>query len=400
MLIVPRTPQIIAPVPLHEWRQPSARRTLSGIENRTWFAVNARTSDGVLWWRGWFEDRFEADAFLLALVRHLECGDPFPVEMRRAPLKASGPHTPVIQSWFRPRHDGEWRLEWANLPLLYEFRTYDFLTSPTGSNEIWNRPGNFTDADNIIHTLGSGASGGKISGSDDQKGTGGGGAAYNFINNFAPAATETYQIAAEIAASGPSSTTVAGVDGNPSWFGGTTLGGADVGSVGGTGGVTGIDAQNGGAGGLSASGVGSGNNGGNGGNISSLTFSGASGGGGAGGPNAAGSNAANITSGSGAGGAGDGGSGGAGGAAGQNNGGAGINIGGSGPGGGGGGNSGNGARISGGGGNYGGAGGGARASGTNNTTASASGQGIVIVEWEGGLSFPFKKAFFRHMIVR
>lgn len=229
-LVLPKTRRL-------EWREPSARRTLDGIENRTWFSLNAFTSDGVRFWRGWFEDYDDADAFMIALARHKCSGDIMPASIRRLPVASTYPHTFVVQSWWPARYEGEWRPEFKELPLSYQFLTQEFLTSPTGSNQTWNRPANFDQASSLFAAIGGGASGSSGFQTGNCNCTGGGGGSYGAITAFAAGATETYQIAtggAAVSRTAGSNGITAGNGGGDTWIGDTAFATADVGGEGGT----------------------------------------------------------------------------------------------------------------------------------------------------------------------
>src|SRR5689334_21016397 len=74
MLILPDRTQprarILMPVRPHEWRTPSLAqpKDVFGRENCTRFCITARLHDGHIAWRGWFDDRDDADAFFYAAI--------------------------------------------------------------------------------------------------------------------------------------------------------------------------------------------------------------------------------------------------------------------------------------------------------------------------------------------
>lgn len=371
MLILPDRHAPVGKILQPHWRKiwsPSQRACIYGIDNRTRFAVVARRShDKSIHWRGIFDDREDADAFLYALA----CGSLiYEHELWRLPQPG----------W----HPGVG----ADVDLYYEFVSQTALTANPGSNQTISLDPTWDNSNNTIDTIGGGASGGADSSGGHN--TGGGGGAWNHIANFLwTPFNQTYQIgtggAAAVSTGGAA---VNGNDGNNTWFGSITFGPSDVASVGGTHGVSGAGSQNGGAGGVGTSGRGtSNNNGGRGGNLTGASGTGASGGGGAAGLNAAGgaagdssSTAANTMT---AGGAGDGGSGGAGGGTGGGAGSPGNewSTAGVGSGGGGGGNSTGAANVTGAsGGNYGGGGGGARC-GSGTATSGAGIQGVIVLTW-------------------
>lgn len=304
-----------------QWREPSQRSGLHQIENRTWFACEARTSDGALFWRGWFEDRDEADEFLYRLIRHQLCGDDFPVEAMRSPVGPSYPHTFVTSSWYRARYEGEWRKEWRDLPLSYELVTVVFLTGTSSSNQTYNKPGDWTDSGSVIELVGGGGSGSAQSSTTASAyAIGGGAGAYVKITGFSfTGSTATYRLPGGV--SGVVATLGLRVDGNSGkdvWWNDTafpTTGTNKAGAKGGSFGDANSSAV--GPGGTAAASYASGGTTAkqSGGSASDGTVYFSSGGaGGAGGPNGAGADGAVETADNQAvaGGAGDNGSGGAG----------------------------------------------------------------------------------------
>lgn len=362
-------PRILLPVPKAEWRTPSRAQPKDcfGNENRTRFRLRARLHDGHVVWRGWFDDRDDADAFLTAIALGTLHQQP---DLWRLP-------TP---QWYPDLGER----------LSYDFATVTFLTSPTGSNQTYTSPSDWNNSNNNIQTLGSGGSGGVVvTTSGGKHVTGGGGGAWNKTTNLSFATpgttTATYRIAT--GATAASSTTFSvGNDGGDSWFNGTTLAASSVGSKGGLAGGAAAGSVSGGAGGTGLSGIGSSsNNGGRGGNLTGASGSGASGGGGAAGSTGAGNAGADSTSTStvytngGSGDAGSGGSSGTGSATVPTSGGDGTEWDGSHGSGGGGGGSGL-SSTPGNGGNY-GAGGGAMRLGSGTATSGAGIQGIIVVTY-------------------
>ena len=57
-------------MPMHKdaWRQPSQRQSIFGVENKVKFCITAVLNDGFVVWRGWFDDRSDADMFLFSIV--------------------------------------------------------------------------------------------------------------------------------------------------------------------------------------------------------------------------------------------------------------------------------------------------------------------------------------------
>lgn len=286
MIILPdRTiARVLPPVADREWRTPSQAqpKDAAGNENRTRFRLTARLHDGHVAWRGWFDDRDDADAFLWALAAgtlHIER------ELWRLPAP-----------WWHPDL-GE--------GLAYNFATVSFLTSPTGSNQTYNVPSDWNSSNNTVEVIGAGGGGAKSNTSGGAAGGGGGGAYSKQTNiSLTPGGTATYRIGSGGAVQTSSGT--AGNAGGDTWFNGATLGASSVGAKGGGGGP---GTSNGGA---ASSGVGSVKYSGGGGGARSLSGSG----GGTGGGGAAGLNGNGNTAGAGEtdpGGSGDAGFGGAGG---------------------------------------------------------------------------------------
>lgn len=230
---------VLLPQKRSEWRSPSHRWFPFEIENQRRFRLTARISDGKIVWRGWFDDREDADAFLEALGRHLVLDVPMPRELWRLPTPA---WHPGIAPW-----------------VTYDFATLDFITTTSASNQTYNVPADFNSLNNTIHVVSHGANGAS-------SGTSGGGGGYAAKANVSltPSGTATYRLRAANSGSGTT---------NASWFNGTSLAGSSVG----------IQGASGATGAPTTSGVGDTlNAGGNGGTGSSI--GGGGGGGGAAGP--------------------------------------------------------------------------------------------------------------------
>jgi hypothetical protein len=355
----------LVPVRQGEWREPSLAQPKDqfGNQNRTRFRLVARLNDGHVRWRGWFDSREDADAFLHALARHVVLGEPMPRSLWELPTPAwhpaIGPH------------------------VTYDFATVQTLTSGAGSNQSWTSQSDWNNSDNTIQAIGAGASGGATRGSVAHD-TGGGGGGCSGITNFAVDVPGTTTATWQVGVGGPqvsrtSNGSTVGTNGGDTWFNATTLAASSVGAKGGIGGAAGTGSRSGGAGGDAASGVGTTKtSGGRGGNLTGGSGGGGSGGGGAGGLNGDGSAGGDDSSTSSTktdGGAGDAGNGGAGGS---------FTGGSATPpnysGGGGGGASGVAATASAGG-NYGGGGGGANAASASTCRSGAGIQGIIILTY-------------------
>lgn len=390
MIILPQyEPKVLHRKPLHEWREPSQRSTLRGIESRVWFQLTARASDGLRFWRGWFEDWNDADAFLWALTLHQQAGTPIPPEIRRLPQSSNYPHTFIEQAWRPALYEGEWRPEWSDLPLIYEkLAVTTFMTSPTGSNQTWTSPSDWDNATNTIEGLGGGGSGAARQGAGGGA-TGGGGTAYTKIVGFTVASPGTTTATYRLGAGGTAPTdTNNGNIGGDTYFNDTVLPSPAVtdntklGSAGGGPGNAADGTPNGGSGAPTS--VCSGSTrfaGGRGGNKTSSSGQTGTGGGGAGGTTAAGSQGVdgtgNLSTNGGAGGTANGGT------AGASGGGAGgggtVWDASHGAGGGGGGNRSGVAAVDGGDGGLYGAGGGGGQGGGTPTHGGVGAQGILVV---------------------
>src|SRR5215472_3001634 len=187
-----------------EWDQPS-QRVGFGIPDQTRFRLTAFLDDGAIRWRGWFDDREDADAFLFAMA----CGSlHYERELWRLP-----------NPWWHPDL-GE--------GVHYDFATVTFLTSSPGTNVSWPVPSDYNSANNLAETVAGGGGGGS--------GTGGaGGGAYSAIANLTltPSGTATRRVG--VAGAGGVAGSGSGVTGGDSWFNGTTLANSSVGSKGGVG---------------------------------------------------------------------------------------------------------------------------------------------------------------------
>jgi len=278
---------------------PSQRKTLFGEANKTRFKITATLNDGYVVWRGWFDDRDDADAFLFAQATGSLIND-------------RGLWDLPNDTW-TPQHDFinvGWRPEFYP-DISYEFATQRFLTSTSASNQTDTVPSDWNSSNNTIEVIASGAGGIPADGTYGG-GVGGGGGGYSKATNVSltPGGSVTFFLQA----GGATSTS-----GSNCWYNGATIGASSVGATGGSAGTQSTGA--GGAGGTVS--VGSGYSGGAGGTRPS-TPNGGTGGGGAGGPGGTGA-AGGASANAGGGGGGNGG-GSAGSAASTNTGGAGGNA--------------------------------------------------------------------------
>ena len=360
--------RMLIPVAKNDWRVPSQAQPKDqfGNENVTQFRLIARLNDGYIVWRGWFDDREDAAAFLFALaVGSLE-------------------HEPAL--WDLPVPS--WCPGFGE-NISYEFATQVFVVSGTS----FNAPSDWNSTTNTIELIAGGASGANSVGTAGHF-TGGGGGAWAKLNNFAM--TPSASINCVIGAGGTSVTTSAvGNNGTDTWLNKTTNAAPTVVTNGGLakaglGGNTGTGSQNGGAGGASLSCVGNDHtSGGRGGNLTGASGTADSGGGGAAGASASGntgvdsSSTSNVATNGGQGDGVAGGTGGTGSAGTGGNGSPGTEWDGShGSGGGGGAGGPSGTTAAGGGGGLYGAGGGG-AVGTSGSTSGAGAQGIIVLTYTG-----------------
>ncbi len=149
LIVLPEAGQsrslVLMPVPEFSWRQASQRSSIYGIENQTRFRLTARADDGAIIWRGWFDDRDDADAFLYAMA-----------------VEGTIHLQPAL--WYLPTP------MWPNLEpgLLYDFATVTFITSSPGSNQSYSIPADWSTT-NTVEIIGGGGAASR---------TGGGGGAY------------------------------------------------------------------------------------------------------------------------------------------------------------------------------------------------------------------------------
>ncbi len=355
---IPKT-RLLMPVPNFQWKAPSQARQKDqfGKEDRTYFALTGRLNDGHIMWRGVFEDRNDADAFLFSMVT------------------GSLLHEPAL-----------WRLPTPSWnPALgenvsYQFATITVLTAGAGTIQTYTLPVDWDSTNNNVQCWAGGAGGARGTPGNAGRG-GGGGGAFSRRYNINLTTNASYLIGS--AGLGATSLSSPGGNGGPTWFVGTDLPSSTVGADGGLGGVV----ATGGSGGLASNCTGTTNfNGGTAGNGQAGNGAGG-GGGGAAGSGDVGGNGTNGASGNG----GNGGNGGisdtavAGGIGATASSGTGGNgnqyAGGYGSGGGGGGGSGS-PSIGGAGGTYGAGGGGGGTSSSSSSRGGDGTQGFMIITYE------------------
>lgn len=295
MIILPdrQTPRskLLLPMPRSSWAK-SQRACTYGIDNRVRFRLTARLADGHIAWRGFFDDRDDADAFLAALAKHLACGQRMPQEIVRLVSE-----TPIGGGWSRAL---------TEQLATYEFETLHFLTANPGTQQEWKVPAdwiapgapglwdellawsgspayftsgtsdtaptNWNSGNNAIEAIGGGGGGRTSTAGSPFAGGGGGGGEYRKAANvtLTPGGSVSYSIGSGGAGNN------AGTD---TTFNSTTVV-AKAGAAGGS--------ATGGAGGSGGTGSAANANGGTGGNQQPTNNGAGGGGGGAGGPNGAG----------------------------------------------------------------------------------------------------------------
>jgi hypothetical protein len=264
--------KFLLPLAKNKWITPSQAQPKSqmGHENKTRFRIQARLNDGFVIWKGWFDDREDFDAFLWSLVNKT-------LKFERELWDLCLPN---------------WSPDLGE-HLSYEFATVTFLTSPTGSNQTYNRPIDWNNSSNSIDCIGGGAGGGAGQ-AGTQQSTGGGGGGYSEINNLSLGSTATYQLGN--GGTGGQTSGASGGTGGDTWFNASTFALSSVGAKGGTAGSVAIIPDAGRQGGQASAGIGTLKySGGNSGGVPSGSFNGGSGGGGAAGPNGNGGNGGNTS---------------------------------------------------------------------------------------------------------
>lgn len=284
--------RFFSPVAKSEWRESSQaqKKDQLGNQDKTLFRVQARVNDGAIIWTGWFEDRFDADAFLFSVAT----GN---ILNERALWKLCYPewhpdicisaiyeyHALVFLSAY-PGEVQEWIVpsDWSAPGFSPYESLLAFSSSPTyvTSGTSDTVASNWNNSNNKVEGIGGG------NGNLNQTGINGGGSgggAYSLKSNISltPSGSVSYQvgIANGTAGSGTTptgntyfkdSSTLIAAGGSPATNSGSTgiggSGGTTANSVGDTlykGGDGGGSTNAGGGGGGAAGKNGAGNNGGN-----------------------------------------------------------------------------------------------------------------------------------------
>lgn len=176
IIIRPYEPKIYPVVPRSEWREPSLsmpRDQFGNPEWRTVFVISAKTMDGKVFWKGYFDDRDDADAFLYAGVTRT-------LRMERALHDLP---SPIWSPGFYPDE-----------LIIWHYAVTTYYTSGTSTTI----PSDWNNANNTITGIGGGGNGtaATFDGKSGAPGNGGGGAALSIISNqtYTPGATRTRQI--------------------------------------------------------------------------------------------------------------------------------------------------------------------------------------------------------------
>ena len=167
MIILSSEPKakLLVPQRRLEWDQPSAHGY--NIPNQTRFRLTARLNDGAIIWRGWFDDREDADQFLWSLLRGEIIYD--------------------RDIWRLP--NPQWHPDFGP-DLTYDFAIVTFLTV-AGSNRTYTKPTDWNNANNLVECVGGGGNGYSGQGVA-YGGGGGGGGAYSATPNLTLAGNTNY----------------------------------------------------------------------------------------------------------------------------------------------------------------------------------------------------------------
>lgn len=234
MIILSNQPKVLLPIPKWQWRSPSQAQPKDQFGNDvqiTRFSISARLNDGYEIWKGWFDDRDDADAFLYAAISGT-------LKQQPALWRLSSP------AWAPSFHTD----------VTFYFAVNIFLTSNTVSN--WIVPLDWNQQANKVQIVGAGGGGGSADSNNLQAGGGGGGAYATSSNlSYISAGNSVPHVAgAEGAAGvGTSGGSNNGGNGSISYFYSATT----IAAAGGSGGQGNYQGSSGGAGGKVAASYGS-----------------------------------------------------------------------------------------------------------------------------------------------
>lgn len=127
--------KILTPVPKKEWMSSSISRPRDQFGNetvKTKWVIHAISNDGRAIWSGWFEDREEFDAFLLAVFK--------------GTLKSEK------ALWDLPTPN--WQPYLGDI-ITYQFQTFVFLTG-AGTVNTFNVPSDYRSINSRVHCVGGG----------------------------------------------------------------------------------------------------------------------------------------------------------------------------------------------------------------------------------------------------
>lgn len=175
IILRPYEPKIFPVVPMSEWREPSLsmpRNQFGHPEWRTRFQVSAHIR-GEMVWRGWFDDRDDADAFLTAAV------------MRTLHIQRALCHLP----------DPIWSPGWyRDEDIVWQYAVTTYYTSGTS----WTVPSDWNNSSNEIIAIGGGGtasqSGGAKAPYTGTTGAGGGACSKAVNQTYTASASRTRQI--------------------------------------------------------------------------------------------------------------------------------------------------------------------------------------------------------------
>lgn len=179
--------KVLLPMKRRAWMRSSQEATFSGVPNQTRWRLTAKLDDGYIVWKGFFDDREDADEFLHAMAM------------------GTLEQQPYLWGLASPMWDPN-----IGENLSYEFATIEFLTSSPGTTQAYTIPYDWNSLNNSIEVIGGGGWTGVSSA--QQQGSGGGG--YSKSTNIVATklATAYYNVAiAGTKANGIS-------NGGTSWF--------------------------------------------------------------------------------------------------------------------------------------------------------------------------------------